>query len=63
MKLGAIVLDSNNSDELASFYQKLLGWKKTRYDDAWIIVSSENGEGTPLVFQENKKKTEKISIG
>ena len=54
MKLGAIVLDSNNSDEWASFYQKLLGWKKTRYDDEWIIVSSENGEGTPLVFQENK---------
>ena len=54
MKLGAIVLDSNNSDELANFYQRLLGWTKTRYDDEWIIVSSNKGEGVPLVFQEIK---------
>lgn len=52
MKMGAIVLDSSNSDELADFYQKLLSWTKHRYDDEWIIVSSDSGEGTPLVFQE-----------
>ena len=52
MKLGAIVMDSNNSDELADFYQKLLGWTKHRYDEEWIIVKRDNGEGTPLVFQQ-----------
>lgn len=52
MKLGAIVLDSNNSDKLADFYQKLLDWTKHRYDEEWIIVKSDNGEGLPLVFQE-----------
>lgn len=54
MKLGAIVLDSGNSEELSDFYQKLLGWTKTHYDAEWIVVSSDKGEGTPLVFQEVK---------
>jgi len=55
MKLGAIVLDSGNSDELADFYQKLLGWEKeTQFfeGDKWVIVKSGSGEGLPLVFQE-----------
>lgn len=52
MKPGAIVLDSDNSEELADFYQKLLGWAKYRYDEEWIIVSGDSGEGLPLVFQE-----------
>jgi len=54
VKLGAIVLDSNNSDELSSFYAQLLGWTKHIYDEEWIIVKSDNGEGTPLVFQKIK---------
>ena len=54
LKLGAIVLDSGNSEELSAFYEKLLGWTKHRYDEEWIIVSSGGGEGTPLVFQEVK---------
>ena len=55
MKLGAIVIDSNISDELASFYQRLLGWEKEcQYfeGEKWFIVKSDRGEGTPLVFQE-----------
>ena len=52
IKMGAIVLDSNNSDELADFYAKLLGWTKHRYDAEWVIVSGDKGEGLPLVFQE-----------
>lgn len=52
MVMGALVLDSGNSEELSDFYAKLLGWTKQRYDDEWIIVSSDKGEGTPLVFQE-----------
>lgn len=55
MILGAIVLDSNNSEELSDFYQQLLGWKKECQHfegEKWIIVKSESGEGIPLVFQE-----------
>ena len=52
MKLGAIVLDSANSEQLSDFYSKLLGWTKQRYDEEWIIVASDKGEGVPLVFQQ-----------
>ena len=52
MKLGAIVLDSGNSEELSNFYQKLLGWTKYRQGPEWIILKSDSGEGLPLVFQE-----------
>ena len=52
IKMGAIVLDSGNSDELADFYARLLGWTKYRQDAEWVIVTSEKGEGVPLVFQE-----------
>ena len=55
MELGAIVIDSNNSEELAGFYQKLLGWTVERQfleGEKWIILKSADGTGTPLVFQE-----------
>lgn len=52
MKLGAIVLDSDDAERLSDFYATLLGWEKHRYDAEWIIVSSGKGEGTPLVFQQ-----------
>ena len=52
IKMGAIVLDSNDSDALADFYAKLLGWTKQRYDAEWVIVTNDKGEGLPLVFQE-----------
>lgn len=52
MKMGAIVLDSDDSDMLSTFYQKLLGWKKEKPDDEWIVLTEENGKGTPLVFQQ-----------
>jgi catechol-2,3-dioxygenase len=55
MRLGAVVLDSGNSDELAGFYQKLLGWSKevqTFEGDKWVIVKSVGGESLPLVFQQ-----------
>ncbi|MCL1872899.1 MAG: hypothetical protein FWF85_02145 [Clostridiales bacterium] len=55
MRLGAIVIDSNNPEELAEFYQKLLEWTIERQifeGEKWIIVKSRDGEGMPLVFQE-----------
>lgn len=56
MKLGAIVLDSNNIEELSDFYVKLLGWTKeiqTHEGEKWIILYNETSKETPLVFQEN----------
>ena len=55
MRLGAIVIDSDNSDELSEFYRKMLGWaKEVQFfeDEKWIIVKSVENEATPLVFQE-----------
>lgn len=52
IKLGAIVLDAKDSEQLSEFYAQLLGWVKTRYDEEWIIVASADGSGTPLVFQQ-----------
>lgn len=52
MKIGAIVLDSNNADTLADFYAKLLGWKKERYDAEWVHITNETGEGPHIVFQQ-----------
>jgi len=56
MRLGAIVIDSNNPEELSKFYQKLLGWEIERQvfeGDKWITLKSSDEEGTPLVFQED----------
>ncbi|MDR2931973.1 MAG: hypothetical protein LBV27_02590 [Oscillospiraceae bacterium] len=55
MVLGAIVLDSNDSETLSDFYASLLGWTKERYSPEWVIVKSDDGAGTPLVFQETAK--------
>jgi predicted enzyme related to lactoylglutathione lyase len=52
MKMGAVVLDSCNSEELSDFYSKLLHWTKERQDEEWIVVFSDQGEGVPLVFQQ-----------
>ena len=54
MKLGAVVIDSNNPEELSEFYSKLLGWTKEKEvfeGEQWIVVSGDAGD-TPLVFQE-----------
>lgn len=55
MKLGAIVLDSDDVEELSDFYAKLLGWIKSSQinnGEKWITVMKEDHSETPLVFQE-----------
>ena len=55
MKLGAVVIDSDNSEELSEFYQRLLGWTREHQyfeGDKWIVLKSAEGEGAPIVFQE-----------
>lgn len=56
MRLGSIVIDSNNTEELSDFYTRLLGWTKSVQvveDEKWIIVAKADYSETPLVFQEN----------
>lgn len=56
MRLGAIVLDSDNIEELSDFYVRMLGWTKSSQIDGgekWITVIKEDYTETPLVFQDN----------
>lgn len=56
MRLGAIVLDSDNIEELSDFYARLLGWTKNiqNHDgEKWITLIKADYSETPLVFQEN----------
>ncbi len=56
MRLGAIVIDSNDIEELSDFYAKLLGWTKSSQiqdGEKWITVVKEDYSETPIVFQEN----------
>lgn len=58
MKLGAIVLDSDNIEELSDFYAKMLEWTKScqvHKGEKWITVIKDDYTETPLVFQENLK--------
>jgi predicted enzyme related to lactoylglutathione lyase len=51
----AVMLDSGNSEELADFYERLLGWEKHKTDDGeWISLLNKSGEGGLrwLAFQE-----------
>ena len=56
MRLGAIVLDSDNIEELSDFYAAMLGWTKSSQiqdGEKWITVTKEDYSETPLLFQEN----------
>ena len=56
MKVGAVTFDAKDPEELAEFYQKLLGWKKMHNnteDGNFIIVYSEDEKGPMLLFQED----------
>lgn len=56
MRLGAIVIDSNEVEVLSDFYANLLGWVKTsqiQNGEKWITVAKEDYTETPLLFQYN----------
>lgn len=60
MRIGAVVLDSDNIEELSDFYANLLGWTKDRQvhdGENWITVIKPDYSETPLVFQENPEYT------
>jgi len=56
MKLGSIVIDSNDADGLSEFYKNLLNWEKKVYnhgeDGEWIVLSNKIESTTRLVFQQ-----------
>lgn len=54
MKIDAwtVTIDSADSEALADFYAKLLGWKKIRANEEfWIVVDEARG-GPWLTFQQ-----------
>ena len=53
MRLGAIVLDSDDSESLADFYQRLLGWENYSNDGEYVYLSCDE-KSLPLIFQEDK---------
>lgn len=56
MRLGSIVIDSDDIEALSSFYEKLLGWNRNvQIEDGekWITLVKSDYSETPLVFQEN----------
>jgi catechol 2,3-dioxygenase-like lactoylglutathione lyase family enzyme len=50
MELATVVLDCPDSDVLADFYSRLLGWEVTFREPGWALMRSPHG-GTGLSFQ------------
>jgi len=53
MTLTATVLDSEDAQELAGFYQRLLGWEVRSNEPDWASLKSPTG-GAGLSFQTNR---------
>ncbi|MDQ1722360.1 MAG: hypothetical protein QOI26_2094 [Pseudonocardiales bacterium] len=50
MSLSGIVLDSPDAQQLAAFYQRLLGWQTEQDEPGWVKLGSPDG-GPGLSFQ------------
>jgi catechol 2,3-dioxygenase-like lactoylglutathione lyase family enzyme len=50
MRLWGVVLDSPDANELAAFYQRLLGWRVEQDEPGWVKLTSPEG-GSGLSFQ------------
>ena len=50
LALSGIVLDAPDASELASFYQRLLGWEREQDEPGWVKLRSPVG-GPGLSFQ------------
>lgn len=53
MTLSGIVLDSPDAQELAAFYQRLLGWSIEQEEADWVKLRAPGG-GAGLSFQTEK---------
>lgn len=54
MILAGTVLDSPDARKLASFYEQLLGWRRTQDDENWVVLAPPD-DGTRLSFQTEPK--------
>ena len=43
MTLSGIVLDAPDANELAAFYQRLLGWSAVQDEPGWVKLGAPNG--------------------
>ena len=50
MMLSGTVLDAPDANELAAFYQRLLGWSVIQDEPGWVRLGAPNG-GAGLSFQ------------
>jgi catechol 2,3-dioxygenase-like lactoylglutathione lyase family enzyme len=50
LTLTGVVLDTPDPDRLASFYERLLGWKRDQNESTWVTLTAPNG-GAGLSFQ------------
>jgi catechol 2,3-dioxygenase-like lactoylglutathione lyase family enzyme len=50
MRLWGVVLDSPDAQQLAAFYQRLLGWPRQQDEPGWVKLDSPDG-GPGLSFQ------------
>ena len=49
MRLWSVVLDAPDAQQLASFYERLLGWAREQDEPGWVKLRSPDG-GTDLSF-------------
>jgi catechol-2,3-dioxygenase len=45
MTLWSVVLDSSDAQELASFYERLLGWQREQDEPGWVKLRCPDGPG------------------
>jgi len=50
IKLTSVVLDAPDAGELASFYERLLGWKRRNDDPGWVVLIPTDGSPGQLSF-------------
>lgn len=50
LTLTGVVLDTPDPDRLASFYERLLGWRRDQNEATWVTLTAANG-GAGLSFQ------------
>jgi catechol 2,3-dioxygenase-like lactoylglutathione lyase family enzyme len=50
MTVSGLVLDAPDAQELAEFYERLLGWKRAQDEPHWVKLAAPDG-GAGLSFQ------------
>jgi len=50
MLLAGTVLDSPDARQLAGFYERFLGWRRTQNEEDWVVLTPPD-DGTRLSFQ------------